>query len=350
MKKTIKINFKYFPEGFNPKDNFFTNILRKNYNVVIDENPDCLFYSVYPESKNLPRDLSKKGDIIRKISPMLYIILRKIYSKLNSIFKPSRLQPPKGNFIKIFYASEHVKPKMEECDWAFGSHFEEEINHPRYIRLPIYIVTDYNLKNLGIPPIKKKINFEKIKREKTKFCNFIYSQDIAFRNDFFKKLSKYKEIDAPGRCMNNMPSIGGYSSPKKSRSSDGWVIEKLKFLKPYKFTIAFENASSPGWVTEKLTNPMLVNSIPIFFGDKSVYRDFNTKSFINYHDFENMEEFIKHIIKVDKDNELYKKYLEQPFYNGNKIPKYMNSKYYLKILAKILEEKLTRKRIKPGLV
>jgi len=67
--------------------------------------------------------------------------------------------------------------------------------------------------------------------------------------------------------MTNSPPIKS-DSPKKSRISLNWVQEKIDYLKPYKFTMAFENVSLSGWTTEKLTHPMLVNSIPIYFGDK----------------------------------------------------------------------------------
>ncbi|MGA2130354.1 MAG: glycosyltransferase family 10 [Candidatus Pacearchaeota archaeon] len=318
-KKTIKIGFRYFWPGFNPEKNFFTDLLRKNYQIIISDNPDYVFYCVYPELKEV-KDISKQGELIKKISPSLYILARKLYSNLQKIRGKHKIPPLKGNFVKIFYGAEHTKPNMHECDWAFGSHFEEEINNPKYMRLLPYLPNDYILPNLGNPLIKKNINFKKIKKEKTKFCNFIYSQDISSRNNFFKELSKYKKIDAPGRCMNNMPPIGS-DNPKKSRLSENWVKEKLRFIKPYKFTIAFENKPESGWVTEKLTHPMLVNSIPIYFGHKDISKDFNTKSFINYNDFKNMKELIQHIIKVDNDEKLYNEYIKQPFYPGNKYTK-----------------------------
>jgi len=330
--KTIKINFKYFWEGFDPEDNFFTNLLRKQYKVVISDNPDYLFYSVYPEVKET-KNLAKKGDFFRKISPKLYIYLRKIYSQINLLLK-GKLLVPEGKFVKIFFGAEYTKPKMDECDWAFSSYFEEEINHPRYMRIPFCILNDYQLKNSGIPPIKKKINFKRIKKEKTKFCNFIYSQEIISRNNFFKELNKYKKIDAPGRCMTNSPPIKSDSS-KKSRISLNWVQEKIDYLKPYKFTIAFENFYQPGWTTEKLTHPMLVNSIPIYFGHKDVNKEFNPKSFINFNDFKNINEFIDYIIKVDKDDKLYEKILRESWYKDNKQSKEFNEERILKRFIQI---------------
>jgi len=65
-KKTIKINFKYFWGGFDPENNFYTNLLRKKYNVVISDKPDYVFYSLFSEVKEA-NDLAKKGDFFKKI-------------------------------------------------------------------------------------------------------------------------------------------------------------------------------------------------------------------------------------------------------------------------------------------
>ena len=67
-KKVIKIGFRYFWEGLDPEDNFFTNLLRKKYEVVISNEPDYLFYSVYPEVK-ATKDLSKKRRFSKKNFP-----------------------------------------------------------------------------------------------------------------------------------------------------------------------------------------------------------------------------------------------------------------------------------------
>jgi len=332
-KKTIKIGFKYFGPGFDSQDNFFINLLRKKYKVIISDNPDYMFYSVYPEVKKA-KDLSRKGDLFKKISPKLYIFARKLYVKLAKVGKSNKPLIPQGNFVKIFHGSEHIKPNMDECDWAFSSKFEEDFSHPRHMWLPTYVANDFQLGKKAIPPIKKKINFGRIKKEKTKFCNFIYSQEVPFRNDFFKKLSKYKKIDAPGRCMTNSPPIKS-DSPKKSRISLNWVQEKIDYLKPYKFTMAFENVSLSGWTTEKLTHPMLVNSIPIYFGDKNVKKEFNTKSFINFHDFENMDKFIEYIIKVDNDDKLYERILKKSWYNSKELPEWFKEESYLKRFKEI---------------
>jgi hypothetical protein len=104
-------------------------------------------------------------------------------------------------------------------------------------------------------------------KSKQKFCCMVVSNAHAKeRIRFFEQLSKYKKVDSGGRFLNNI-----------GRSID----EKMEFIKDYRFVISFENSSSPGYTTEKLIEPMLVNSVPIYWGDPEVGRYFNTKIFVN---------------------------------------------------------------------
>jgi len=141
MKKTIKINFKFFGPGFDTEDNFFTNFLRKKYDVIIDENPDFLFYSVY-DTNPPPRNIEIFGKIIKFLSPTLYIYLRKLFSQIYSFFSKKQKIDNKKNLVKIFWGTEHIKPNMDECDWAFSTYPEHEINNSRYMRLPMYIINN----------------------------------------------------------------------------------------------------------------------------------------------------------------------------------------------------------------
>jgi hypothetical protein len=125
------------------------------------------------------------------------------------------------------------------------------------------------------------------------------------RNYFFHELSNYKIVDSGGRFLNNT----------------GLPVEnKMEFIKDYKFVIAFENSSYPGYTTEKLIEPFLVNSIPIYWGNPVVGKDFNTKSFINIEDVSQFDGAIKKIIELDNDDEKYLAMLNQPCFVNNKIP------------------------------
>ena len=83
---------------------------------------------------------------------------------------------------------------------------------------------------------------------------------------------------------------------------EGGTIEKLHFIKDYKFVISFENSSHEGYTTEKILEPLLANCIPIYWGDPKVNLDFNKNRFLNYTDFRNEKEFINKILEVDNDD------------------------------------------------
>lgn len=180
--------------------------------------------------------------------------------------------PPKGNYTRIGYYCENIKPDFSICEWAFGIPLENEVKHPRYKRIQWH--------NLNPQSLLKDADFnaENILGSKTKFCNFLYSHKVPYREEFFKQLSKYKKVDAPGKSMNNMNSIDSLFK------GDIWERKK-QFLSPYKFTIAFENYIYPGYQTEKLYDAMQANSIPVYCGDPFISNIFNTSGFVNAADY-----------------------------------------------------------------
>jgi hypothetical protein len=177
---------------------------------------------------------------------------------------------PAGRFIKVFIGCENVRPIMSECDWAFGVLHPEYVNHPRYMRFARW-GDDSHL-------VQKDRNWAEVLQAKTRFCAFLYSNICPYREAFFRALSVYKPVDAPGRSMNNMPGI----DPVPGQID--WKV-KVEFLHAYKFVIAFENSSAPGYNTEKLTHAIEADAMPIYWGDPEIGRSFNTGRFINAHDY-----------------------------------------------------------------
>lgn len=176
--------------------------------------------------------------------------------------------PPRGDYVRIGYFCENITPDLTLCEWAFGIPSESEICRSNYRRIQWHGINPSELvKN-------PQRNLDEIIRSKKRFCNFVYSTPIAYREEFFRQLSKYKKIDAPGKSMNNMAWINNNNTIYK------WAV-KRQFLSQYKFTISFENYVYPGYQTEKLYDPMFANSIPIYCGDPLVNKIFNTESFLN---------------------------------------------------------------------
>ncbi len=220
--------------------------------------------------------------------------------------------------VRIFYAGENVRPNFDECDYAFS--FDYPVTERNY-RLPLYklYLDDFEkLKN-------RHTNIGRIMDENRKFCNFLYSNVWAQeRVDFFLKLQKYKQVDSGGKVLNNLGHF---------------VDDKLAFLSRYKFTIAFESWSYPGYTTEKIMHPFIVNSIPIYWGNPLVARDFNPRAFINCHDYQSFDEVVERIIEIDNNDDLYKEYLNEPVFLGNVENEYVNEENILDRFEEIFANK-----------
>ena len=117
-----------------------------------------------------------------------------------------------------------------------------------------------------------------------KFCNYVISNALSAdeRSIMIEKLSGYKQLDSGGRYHNN---VGGP------------VADKIEFAKGYKFSIAFENSGSRGYTTEKIMESFASKSVPIYWGNPDIAKEFNPDSFINCHDFASFDEAVEYVKK-----------------------------------------------------
>jgi alpha(1,3/1,4) fucosyltransferase len=245
------------------------------------------------------------------------------------VFSDSPGDLPPGDAVRIFYTGENVRPDFTQCDWAFTFDYDEELRHPRHLRLPNYVRI-----GAGRDLVKDPGRAEEILAGKSRFCNFIFHNDAEPRNGFFDRLSQYKPVDAPGRCRNNCAPVGPFASPTESRYASGYPGHKMRFMAPYKFSIAFENASYPGYTTEKLYHAMLAGTLPIYWGNPLVHRDFNPGSFLNAADYPSLEALAERVMEIDQDDELYLSYRREPWYPDNRPTPYVDPG---RILARFTE-------------
>ena len=229
----------------------------------------------------------------------------------------------KEKCIKIFHTGENRRPENYDCHYAMT--FDHNYNNWHY-RLPGWALVPFGYKKL---PFDHIFNVHTNLEKKTKFAVFIHRNPRNnIRNEFFLELSKYKKVDAAGPVFNNIGFVIG---------SD--YDAKLDFIKDYKFVLSFENSPHPGYVTEKIMDGFYVNSIPIYWGSQTVDIDFNPKSFINCHDYENMGRVIDRIIEVDNNDDLYYNYVSQPKFRHNLPPKEMMYDNFLNWFESVVYEK-----------
>ena len=173
-------------------------------------------------------------------------------------------------------------------------------------------------------------------RPKTRFCNFINRNrknkypGVRSRNALCRELAKYKRVDCAGRIMHNTEElidleayyVKNYKRPSSIRPhyyADAEHVAKLDYMSNYKFTLVGENQSAPYYITEKIIFPLLVGSIPIYWGCPEITEYVNPKAFINCNDYSSLAEVAERVAEVDQNSELYKEYTEAPVFLPNSL-------------------------------
>lgn len=121
------------------------------------------------------------------------------------------------------------------------------------------------------------------------------------RNSYLRKLSKYTKLDSYGRCRHNKMIPPDY---RKKANSFG----KTRLIRKYKFTIAFENTDSEDYITEKVIEPILMGSVPVYFGDDRVYDFVPKDAIVNVKDFKNMKDLANYLNYVGNNKTEYEKF------------------------------------------
>ena len=91
--------------------------------------------------------------------------------------------------------------------------------------------------------------------------------------------------------------------------------------------------------TEKILDPLLVNSIPVYWGNPLIGKDFNEKAFLNYSDFNSEDELIKKMLAIENDTELAIDMLQQPVFPENCLPEYIDERNVVGFLKNIISKK-----------
>lgn len=287
----MRIWFDSFWGLFDKQDNFFTYILRHKYNLEIS--PD-------------------NADIIFTDSP--------------HFVKP---YPCKA----IYYSGEPFF-HINNCDLAITTF---KVDDHRFFRIPLYSLFAFELlKNKYITKLDsislKNYSTQTLK-EKNKFCAYI-SQGKGGdcpRESLINYCSKFIEIHCAGKHLNNYSLI-----PGEPGTPDG-SINKIEFLKNYKFCFAIENNDSfngyKGYTSEKIYEPMVANCIPIYWGNETIKDEFDSNSFIDVRDYSNYDDLIEKIISINENDNLYIEYLIQPYFKENI---YLNIDYLISLFDKII--------------
>ena len=120
-----------------------------------------------------------------------------------------------------------------------------------------------------------------------------------------------KKVDCLGPVLYNMEDKSKLGKKNEIGVYIDWRKDKLETIKSYKFSMAFENEQGYNYITEKIYQPLVVGSIPIYWGAPNIDKLFNPKCFVNIDNFNSYEEAIAEIIKIDENEEYYQTFFKE---------------------------------------
>ena len=180
---------------------------------------------------------------------------------------------------------------------------------------------------------KKSVDSKDYQQDtKSKFCAYMYRAHHDHRVKYFDLLSKYKKVYALGESCKNTDLPTSRHINNENETYNDIAVD---LYKDYKFVIAMENKDEDGYFTEKLNNPLIANSIPIYWGNKKIFDYINKDRIIYIPDYTD-EELLDKIKKIDNDEIEYKKIIDQPWYiDDSKKPENVENQ-----LQKDIQEKM----------
>lgn len=296
----IRVAFDSFWPGFD-LDRFraYFAFLNAHYQFELSDHPDVVFHSVFDSG----RDTRSRWPLA----------------------------------VRVFYTGENRKPPLQDYDYCLS--FYRDVDHPRHLRLPIYVPHLYTL-GLSMEALRQRPADLLAVNKRPKFCAFIASNPNGdVRNRFVEALGQYKAVDCPGPVLNNMdPAVVG--DPHDS-------MRKIESLKSYRYAVCFENAATQGnggYVTEKIADAMLAGCIPLYWGDHRVAEDFNPASFIDLSPFgDDVDAMVEHLIAMDSDPVALRALSDQPWLNSNCVPRGIDEEALVDFFGHVFEEAVRRR-------
>lgn len=231
--------------------------------------------------------------------------------------------------VRIFVPGENVRADFNISDYALD--FDWLTFGDRHYRFPHFrLFPEYELL------LQNKSPAEQLLAGKTGFCSFVCSNDQGApeRRELFDAVNRIRPVSSGGAWLN---------------TTGARVNDKLAFQSGHKFAIAAENCSSPGYTTEKIVQAMAAHTIPIYWGDPLVTRDFNPKAFINCHDYPSFEAVAQRVAEIDQDDALWCEIMSEPWFRDGQEPEYLKQSsildFFDHIFSQPLEQAYRRDRV-----
>ena len=148
---------------------------------------------------------------------------------------------------------------------------------------------------------RKSVDNKDYINNKNKFCAYMYNASYPHRVKIFNLINKYKKVDSLGNCSKNTDNTNTRFIENDDETYNDIAVN---IYRNYKFVIAVENKNIDGYNTEKLINPLISNSIPLYWGNDKIFKYINKKRVIYIPDYTD-EELLKKIDILDNNIDEY---------------------------------------------
>jgi len=195
---------------------------------------------------------------------------------------------------RIHFSGENIIPDFTRRDAAITSALVDDVRH---YRMPFWAFSCTDPKQLSAARRDGSV----LAVRHSGFCSFVASNPRApERNRAFRCLHRRSAVSSGGRCFN---TVGRR------------VTDKQAFLASHRFNLCYENSSSPGYTTEKLADAFLAGTIPIYWGNPEVHRDFNRHALIYAADFADESSLADFIVRLWADLDGCVRMLSEPIFS-----------------------------------
>ena len=194
--------------------------------------------------------------------------------------------------VKILYTGENHAADLNTFDYCLTHEYRED---DRCHRLPYWHTYLLHREReelrrylLGERPM---VTPDELAEKQTEFCSFVCRNAKGKeRNSLVRNLNKIRKVNCAGPFMNN---VGGILPP-------GFEA-KREYQRKHCFSMAYENECGPGYQTEKIVDAFISGSIPIYWGNVDVAKEFNPETFVHARDFRNQKELINYLLDLADD-------------------------------------------------
>ncbi|MFN0263609.1 glycosyltransferase family 10 domain-containing protein [Tepidamorphus sp. 3E244] len=238
--------------------------------------------------------------------------------QISSCFGDDGLPTPRSSRpLRIWWTGEARDPQSQIFDLFFGFRPDMPLMRDRWHRFPLW-VNDIDWWDESSPHHVSQLTTNRvIPKDPDRFCSFVYSNDTSVRSEFFLRLDAAHRVDSYGRILNNRGE-----NPKDTK-------EKVRLLAHHRLGIAFENQIAPGYVTEKLLHVLQSGSVPVYWGAREAFSDFNPEAFIDATAFDTLQDLVDHLIRLDDSADGLDQFRQATPFRDDRIPYEHTMRFFL---------------------